>query len=293
MSFISRKKISTFDMVNYLILFIICAVCIIPFLYVLSISLTADSAYEPFKFYLIPEKFSFAAYSYILSTVTFMNALKSTVFITVVGTFFNLLVTFTLAYALTKKEVPGRNIVLGLVIFTLVFSAGMIPTYLLVSKLGLINSYWALILSALTSAWSLIVVKSFMDSLPIELEEAAKIDGCNDLMVFIRIVVPISKASIAAFTLFFAVAHWNTYFDALIYLTDDTKRTLQVLIKSLVVDSNAGSAGSQMTSVDEIVLPSEILRLASVVFGMVPILVIYPFLQKYFVKGVMLGSIKG
>jgi putative aldouronate transport system permease protein len=276
-----------FDWVNYSLLLLVSACTIFPFLYVFSVSFTDPKVYVPLKFYLFPEKWSLATYSYLLSTNSFINALKSTVFITVIGTLLNIIVTFTMAYGLTKKTLPGRKVLLGGVVFTLVFSAGILPNYLLVKEMGLLNSYWALIWPALTNAWSLIVVKSFMDSLPPELEEAARIDGCTDLGVFFRIVIPLSMPAIAAFTLFFAVSHWNTYFNALIYLSDSKKWTLQVLVKTLVIDSD--SQGSS----DSGLVPQETIRMASIVLAMAPILIVYPFLQKHFTKGVMLGSVKG
>lgn len=292
MSFVKSKKPTAFDWVNYSLILLISLVCIFPFLYVFSVSFTDPEVYVPLKFYLFPEKWSLDAYQYILSTNSFLNAFKSTVFITVVGTALNLIVSFTFAYGLTKRTLPGYKLILGFVIFTLVFSAGIVPNYLLIRELGLINSYWSLILSSLTNAWSLIIIKSFLESLPSELEDAAQIDGCSDLGVFWRIVIPLSMPAIATFTLFFAVAHWNTYFNALIYLTDSNKWTLQVLVKTLVIDSNSSAAAGAGAS-DEAVMPQETIRMASIVLSMLPILVVYPFLQKHFAKGVMLGSVKG
>lgn len=292
MSFVHKKGLTLFDYVNYSLLLLISVISIFPFIYVFSVSLTDPDTYIPFKFYLFPENFSLASYKYILSTNSFMNSLKSTTFVTVVGTALNLVFTFTLAYALTKKHVIGRNFMLGCVIFTLLFNAGIVPNYLLIKEMGLLNSYWALILSSLTNAWTLIVVKSFMDALPDELEDAARIDGCNDLTVFLRIVLPLSMPAIATFTLFFAVSHWNTYFNALIYLTDAQKWTLQVLVKTLVIDSESSGIAAA-GSAEEKMIPQETIRMAAVVVAMLPILIVYPFLQKYFAKGVMLGSIKG
>ncbi|WP_010269052.1 carbohydrate ABC transporter permease [Paenibacillus senegalensis] len=293
MSFVHKKGMTIGDVFNYSAIVLISVISLFPFLYVFSVSFTDPDAYVPLKYYLFPEKWSLAAYEYILSTNSFMNALKSTVYVTVVGTILNVICSFTMAYGLTKKTMPGRGWILGIVIFTLVFNAGIVPNYLLIRELGLINSYWALILSALTNAWSIIVIKSFMDSLPGELEDAAKIDGANDLGVFFRIIIPLSMPAIAAFTLFFAVAHWNTYFNALIYLSDSTKWTLQVLVKTLVIDSDSNGVGAAGSVGDESVVPQETIRMASIVLSMLPILVVYPFLQKYFAKGVMLGSIKG
>lgn len=293
MSFVAQKKrLTLFDWVNYTLISLISLACVFPFLYVFSVSFTDPEVYVPLKFYLFPEKWSLEAYTYILSTNSFINAFKSTLFITIVGTVLNIIVSFTMAYALTKKTLPGQKWIMGLVIFTLVFSAGIVPNYLLVKELGLLNSYWAMIWPGLTNAWSLIVIKSFMESLPAELEDAARIDGSSDLGVFARIVIPLSMPAIATFTLFFAVTHWNTYFNALIYLSDSKKWTLQLLIKTLVIDSNSGAV-AQAGASDEAVVPQETIRMASIVLAMVPILIVYPFLQKHFAKGVMVGSVKG
>jgi putative aldouronate transport system permease protein len=282
-----QKKVSLFDVMNWVILVLFSAIILFPFLYVFSVSFTDPASYVPMKLYLFPGKWSFSTYIYLLTTNSFLSCLKSTVFITVVGTLFNLIVTFTLAYGISKKYVVGRPVILGFIIFTLVFHAGILPNYLLVKEMGLLNSYWSLIWPALTNAWSLLVVKSFIEALPGELEEAARIDGCTDLGVFFRIIVPLSMPAIAAFTLFFAVAHWNTYFNALIYLSDSKKWTLQVLVKTLVIDSD-----SQGQS-DDVMVPQETIKMASIILAMAPILVVYPFLQKYFAKGVLIGSVKG
>ncbi|SDD89759.1 putative aldouronate transport system permease protein [Paenibacillus sp. UNCCL117] len=292
MSFVQKKRMTLFDWVNYSGITLISAACIFPFLYVFSVSFTDPQVYVPLKFYLFPDKWSLESYRYILSTNSFLNALKSTTFITVVGTILNIIVSFTMAYGLTKRTLPGHKWIMGCVVFTLVFSAGIVPNYLLVKELGLLNSYWSLIWPSLTNAWSLIVIKSFMDSLPSELEDAARIDGCSDIGVFTRIILPLSLPAIAAFTLFFAVAHWNTYFNALVYIADSKKWTLQILVKTLVIDSNS-VAVAQAGASDEAVVPQETIRMASIVLAMAPILIVYPFLQKHFAKGVMLGSVKG
>ncbi|WP_240421111.1 carbohydrate ABC transporter permease [Paenibacillus periandrae] len=293
MSFVATKKLTLFDYINYSLLSVISLACIFPFIYVFSVSFTDPEVYVPLQFYLLPEKWSLSAYKYILSTNSFINALKSTVFVTGIGTVLSVIISFTFAYVLTKKVVPGRRFMLSAVIFTLVFNAGILPNYLLIKELGLLNSYWSLILSGLTNAWSLIVIKSFLESLPPELEDAAHIDGCSDIGVFWRIVIPLSMPAIAAFTLFFAVSYWNTYFNALIYLTDAKKWTLQVLVKSLVIDSDSNGVGAAGGGGDDRVIPQETIRMASIVLAIVPILIVYPFLQKHFAKGVMLGSVKG
>jgi putative aldouronate transport system permease protein len=280
------------DWLNYSLIALMSLVCLFPLAYVFSISFTDPEAYRAFEFSLWPREWSLAAYRYILSTSSFADSLKATAFVTIVGTALNLFVTYTFAYGLTRKGLPGRGGFLGVVFFTLIFNAGIVPNYLMMKWLGLLNSLWSLILFGLTNSWSIIVVKSFLQTLPVELEEAAIIDGCNDIGVFFRIVVPLSGASIAAFTLFFAVGHWNSYFYPLMFLTDPKKWMLQVLVKTLVIDSEAiavGTAGSSEYGR----IPDETIRLASIMLAMAPILVLYPFLQRYFVRGVMIGAIKG
>lgn len=286
-----KRKLNHFtpgDYMIYAVMILICILFIAPFIYVTSISLTDPDVYVPFKLYLFPEKASLDTYRYILSNPSFVSSLKNTVFVTVIGTVLDLIVTYTFAYVLTKKDMPFHGMFMGMVVFTLMFNAGIIPNFLMVKSLHLMNNRWALILPVLTNAWSLIVAKSFIESIPGEIEESARMDGCNDIDIFLRMILPLSKASIATLTLFFAVSHWNTYFNALIYLTDSTKRTLQVYVKSLLIDASTSGVG-----VDVMNMPSETVRMATVILAMLPILIVYPFLQKYFVKGVMVGSVKG
>lgn len=285
-----KKKLSAGDLIISAVVLVISLMCVLPFLYVLSISFTDPAAYEPFKFYLLPPKWSLESYKYILSTHSYINSLKSTLFITIVGTVLDLAVTLSMAYGLTKTELPGHKLIYGMVIVTLFFNAGTIPTYLVVQKLGLLNSYWALIWSSLTSAWHLVVVCSFIKSIPLSLEEAARIDGCSEVGVFFKIILPLSMPIIATFTLFFAVMHWNTYFDAMLYISDTEKWTLQLMVKQLVIDADASGVAQ---SFNDTAPPQETMRMASVVLSMLPIMCIYPFLQKHFAKGVMVGSVKG
>ena len=285
------KRMSTADYFIYIIVGFISLIFVFPFIYVLSISFTDPKVYMPFRFYLIPQKWSLESYRYILSTPSFLNSFKSTVFITVVGTVLNLIVTLSFAYAITKTRVPGYRIFNTMIIITLFFSAGTIPTFLVVKNLRLLNTYWSLILSSLTSAWDIVVVRSFFMSIPATMEESARIDGCNDLQVFFRIILPLSMPVIATFTLFFMVRHWNTYFNALIYISDTKKWTLQLMVKQLVIDSDASGIGQTLGG--DLAPPQETMRMASVVLSMLPIMCVYPFLQKHFAKGVMLGSIKG
>ena len=288
-----KKRITVFDIIVYTIITITSVLCLMPFLYVISISLTDPSVYVPFTFYIFPEKISLRTYTYILQKPDFIYALRSTLFITVIGTILNSIVTFTFAYGLTKKDLPMRKFFLALVMFALLFNSGTIPNYWLVRSMGLINSYWSVILPVLTDAWSIVIARSFLQNLPSEIEESAMIDGCTYVQVFFRIIIPLSMAAIASLTLFFAVGHWNVYFKPLIYLTDYKKRTLQVYVKMLLVDSITQEGNQAIGGADDMAPPSETLRMATVVLAMLPILCVYPFVQKYFMKGVMLGSVKG
>ena len=284
------KKLSFYDVVVMASLTLIALIMIAPFYYVITVSITDPNHYKPLTFQLLPEKVSLAAYSFILRKPEFLTSLFNTVYVTVVGTSLNIAVTFTMAYALTKRGMPLYKLVSGIVIFTMLFNPGLIPNYLQVRALGLINKRWALILPGLTNAFNLIIARSFLDALPKDLEESAKLDGCNDLGVFFRIVMPLSTAVIATLTLFFAVGHWNAYYSATVYIRDTALRTLQVYVRSLIIEPS-GTVFSEASDIHA--LPNETIRLASVVLAIIPILAVYPFAQRHFVKGVMLGSIKG
>ena len=264
-------------------------VMIVPFLYLVSLSFTDPRVYVPFKVVFIPRKISLDAYKFVLSSGDFISALKSTVIITVLGTCLNLVVTFCFAYSISKKYLPFRTFFMLLVVFELLFDVGIIPRYMLVKNLGLMNTYWSCILPVMTNAWSVIVAKTFLESIPEELEESSRIDGCSQIGTFFRIILPLSTASIATLALFFAVGHWNVYLKPLMYLSDPKMRTLQVYLKSLLIDNALYGAGIM----EDVIIPSETMRMCAIMLAMLPILAVYPFVQRYFMKGVMVGSIKG
>ncbi len=290
MTFTTNKRMMFMDYLIYSILFLVAAVCILPFFYVISVSLTDPATYVPFQLRIIPKDFSLDSYKYLLRADSFTNSLKNSVFITVVGTMISLAITFSFAFGISKKTLPGRKFFNIFIIITLLFNAGIIPNYILVKNLHLTNSLWALILTMMTSAWDVIVVRTFISGIPAELEEAATVEGCNDLQFFAKIVIPLSKPAIASYTLIFAVLYWNVYFYSMLYISDPLKWTLQVLVKSLIVDSSQDAAGSYG---DGKIVPIETIRYAAVVLSMLPILVVYPFLQKYFVSGLTVGAVKG
>ncbi|WP_282936458.1 carbohydrate ABC transporter permease [Paenibacillus sp. RC67] len=282
-----------FDGFNYTILGLLGILTILPFLYVIAGSFATEAELTQRAFFLIPKTFSLSGYQFIFSSDTLFRSILVSIYVTAMGTLVNLIFTVTMAYALARKDLMGRHTILNMVLFSMLFSGGMIPTYLVVKNLGLLDSYWALMLPGAISAFNLIVVKNFFQELPPGLEEAAKIDGCTELGVLWRIVLPLSKPVLATFGLFYAVGHWNNFFTALLYINDPDKWPLQVMLRQLVMLSQ-GSIGD-MSQLDPTFVqpPEQTIKMAVIVVGTIPILLVYPFLQKHFAKGVLIGSIKG
>ena len=282
-----------FDGFNVIFLTLISIISFIPFIYIIAGSFATEAELATRGFFLIPREYSVAAYELIFSSNTISRALMNSIFITLVGTIINMAFTMTMAYPLSKSYIMGRTLITNLIIFCMLFSGGMIPTYLVVRELGLLNKYWALWLPIAISPFNLFIIRNFFQQLPQELEQSAKIDGCSDLGVFWEIVLPLSKPVIATFTLFYAVGHWNQFFNALIYITDNSKWPLQVILRNLVILSS-GMMGD-LTQLDRefIQPPEQAVEMAVIVVATVPILMIYPFLQKHFAKGVLIGSLKG
>lgn len=278
-----------FDVINHLILALIALSTFLPFVYVIAGSFATEAELAARPFFLWPKEFTLNAYNYIFSTPTFVRSIGVSVLITALGTIVSLALTLTMAYPLSQKYLVGRNVLLNLVIFTMVFSGGMIPTYVVVRSLGLLDSIWALILPVAINPFNLIIIKTFFENMPVELEEAAKIDGCSEIGVFWRIILPLSKPVIATFTLFYAVAYWNDYFNALLYINDSAKWPIQLLLQQIMMVANVEFGDLDML----VEPPEESLKLAVVVVASLPIMIFYPFLQKHFAKGVMLGSVKG
>lgn len=282
-----------FDIFNYVMLGILGILTVLPFLYIIGNSFATEAEITERSFFLIPKVFSFSAYEYIFSSSTIFRSIGVSVFVTVAGTLVNLFFTLTMAYPLSRSDFWGRNVMMNMVIFSMLFGGGMIPTYLVIRGLGLLDSYWALLLPGAISAFNLIVVKNFFQQMPPGLEEAARIDGCSDLGVLWRIVLPLSKPVIATFALFYAVGHWNNFFSALLYISDSDKWPLQVMLRQIVLLSQASVGDMANMDPNFVQPPEQSIKMAVIVVGTIPILLVYPFLQKHFAKGVMLGSIKG
>lgn len=279
-----------FGRINYLLLILLSLVMFFPLYYVLSVSLTDQAEYLKGGLILYPKGFTLDNYKYLFSTSLFPRSMGISAYLAVFGTALGLIVTSALAYTLSRKRLLGRRTILMLILFTILFQPGIIPNYLLIRELDLINSLWALILPALSSGWNVFLMKSFFDSVPESLEEAAVIDGCNDLQVWWRIILPLSLPVMATFGLFFAVAHWNVFFNAVLYINDFRKWPLQLVLRQMLIESNTSAGGG--TFQEGQVMNPQSLKMAAVIIASVPIMVVYPFLQKHFTKGVMVGSVK-
>lgn len=277
--------------VNYSLLALLAASCVLPFLYVISVSVTPIAeVIRHDGLVLIPSRVTWTAYREIAAGGRLADAYRATLFRVGIGTVVNLVFTIVTALPLSRKTLPGRSAFLMFIVFTMLFNGGFIPSYLLVKQIGLLDSSWSLIVPGLINAFYLMIVKSFFEQLPEAIDEAARIDGAGELAILIRIVLPLSVPIIATIGLFYAVWHWNSYFDAMLYINDTAKQPLQLFLRQILLASVAisGDAAEAANSVNPISV-----QMASVVATTLPILVVYPFIQKHFTRGVLLGSVKG
>ncbi|PYG85840.1 putative aldouronate transport system permease protein [Ruminiclostridium sufflavum DSM 19573] len=281
-----------FDFFVIIITVIAALLCLLPLVNVFATSLSSNSAILASKVYLLPVETTFESYKAIFKDASMIRSLIFTVFLTIVYTLVGMILTICAAYPLTKKRLKGRNIILLMIIFTMYFSGGLIPDYILIKNLNLLDKMWSLVLPGAISAYNLIVLKSFFTSLPESLEESAILDGCNDIGVLFRIVLPLSKPVLATLSLFYAVGKWNSFMDALFYINDTKLYPLQLKLYQIIVNSQGIDASIGEGNMSQNVLP-ESLEAACVIFATVPILLVYPWLQKYFVTGIMVGSVKG
>ncbi|KAB8137597.1 carbohydrate ABC transporter permease [Gracilibacillus oryzae] len=280
-----------FDFFNYFLLALIAIITILPFIHVVGSSFATSAEIARTKFLLFPTEFSLNAYEYIFSTDTIFRALGISIIITVGGTLWSMLFSTLTAYGLSRKDLVGRRAINFMIVFTLLFNGGMIPTFLVVQQTGLLNSLWALIVPVTINAFNMIILRSFFMNIPESLEESAKIDGANDFSILFRIVLPISLPAIATISLFYAVTYWNTYMHAILYLSDADKWPVQVLLRQIVVLASGMNYDS--AAFTDTPPPETTIKMATIVVATVPVLLVYPFLQKYFAKGAVLGSVKG
>ncbi|MBR4441693.1 MAG: carbohydrate ABC transporter permease [Clostridia bacterium] len=283
-----------FDVCNYLIVTLVAITTIIPFIYIIGASFATEYEIATRPMFFIPRDVSLNAYKYIFSSNKILRGFGNSLFITVCGTAINLFFTVTMAYALSKTRLRGRNFFLNMVIFSMFFSGGMIPGYIVVANiLGLKNTFWSVLLPGAISAYNMMIVKNFFQGIPQELEESAAIDGCTDLSVLWKIVLPLSLPVLATFGLFYAVGHWNSYFSAMIYLTDNNMYPLQLVLRQIIVTAETSAGEMSLMDPNFVEPPAQSVKMAVIVVATVPIMCVYPFLQKYFVKGVMVGALKG
>lgn len=288
-----NKRVTGFDIGLYTIFGILGLLTLYPFYYVLIVSFAntqASAAYSP---YLYPHVFDLTGYQMIIGDIYFFKSLMTTLFVTAVGTSLNMVISVMTAYVLSRKRLLGRKQLIVLITFTMLFSGGLIPTYLVVSNLGLINSIWAMIFPGMISTYYVIIMKNYFSGLPQSLEDAAKIDGANDLKVLYKIYLPISKPFMATFALFYAVERWNEWWNAYLYISDKNIKPLQIYLRDILVNfSNQLSTQAQSVVNSQGKVYVQSVQMATIVITMLPIMCLYPFLQKYFVKGVMIGAIK-
>jgi putative aldouronate transport system permease protein len=290
--FLSRSE-KILNITNWVLLGVIGLLCVFPIYYILAVSLTSNAAYNQYGFQIIPAGLSLDAYWQIIRNDIIPRAYLNSIIITVGGTLLSMVLTILTAYPLANKRLPGRNLLLGAVLFSMIFSGGLIPLFILVRGLGLSNTYWAVILPGAIWSWNVLILKNFFESTPEELLDAARIDGANEFVILKDVVLPISTPAIATVTLFYAVGYWNDFFTPFMFLTDPKMQPLAVVLRGILRELMGGSH-QVVSNVDVTrMAPNDGVRMAAVFLAMIPVLIIYPWLQKYFTKGLLLGSVKG
>lgn len=289
------KEDKVFDIINFFLVAIILLLVVYPLYFIVIASISDPNMIYEGKVWLLPKELTLEGYQRIFGDSKIWQGYKNSIIYTVVGTIVNVSFTLMAAYALSRKDLYGRNVIMFLFLMTMFFSGGLIPTYLVVKNLGLLNTMWALILPKAVAVWNVIVAKTFFESsIPNELLEAARIDGCSDVKFFWKIVLPLSKPIVAVMVLFYAVGHWNSYFDALIYLNNENLYPLQLILRNILIQNQASTMMiSDLDSLAAKQRVSELIKYGVIIVATIPLLIVYPFVQKYFVKGVMIGGIKG
>lgn len=286
-----KKSIGShvFDAINIIVLSLLAIVTIYPFLRVLAVSLSSPYALNAFPMSIIPKNFTVTSYLSVLHNDNVTRGFLTSVIVTILGTVMDVLMTAMLAYPLSKKRLPHRGFFTAVFVATMFFNAGLIPTYLNIKNLGLINQYPVFILPRLINTFSMLICRNFFMSISPEIEESASVDGANDITILFKLIVPLSKPILVTLLLWYGVARWNSYFDCVLYVTDSKKFLLSVVLRNIITQGSNDRAAGDRTSI----FAQELIRASTIVVSVVPILLVYPFLQKYFVKGIMIGSLKG
>ncbi|GIO56440.1 MULTISPECIES: carbohydrate ABC transporter permease [Paenibacillus] len=285
---------------NYLYVFLAFLIVFYPLVYMVSASISDPKAVGSGEMWLWPKGITFDGYKRVFENTSIWTGYGNTILYTVVGTAINLLVTLPAAYALSRKDFVGRNFFMGMFMVTMFFGGGLVPTYLLVKQLGMVNTMWAIVIPSAASIWNIIVSRTFFQSsIPKELQEAAQIDGCTNMRLFVKIILPLSMPIIAVMALFYGVGNWNSYFSALIYLNDSAKYPLQLVLRQILVLQEMAAQGggaidaSTAAAMNNKAEIAALVKYSVIIVATIPVIVIYPFLQRYFVQGVMIGSVKG
>lgn len=293
----NRIKTSTgekiFTVFNYTFITVLCLVMLYPFWHVVMQSFSSMEATLKGGVFLYPKGFNLDTYRSVFNNPQVYTGFATSIMVTVIGTVLGTLLTAMTAYPLSKSRLRGGKVLMVIVLITMIFAAGMIPSFLLIQNLGLIDNRLSLILPALVSAYNCIIMKNFFMSIPESLEESARIDGANDIRIFFSIIVPLSKATIATIALFMAVAYWNDYFSTVLYIRSTDKWALQAVLRNMLTNTQQAMAQAGVNVINTSNTNSETIKAGTIVISTVPILVVYPFVQKYFVTGVMIGGVKG
>ncbi len=282
-----------FTICNYLILTVCCLLVIFPIYYMFIISISEGYAVLRGEVKWFPVGFDLSAYKAVLASPDIPKAYANTIIYTVIGTFINVLMTALCAYPLSRKKFYGRNVFSFMIIFTMFFDAGMIANFMVVSSLHLYNTIWAIVLPGAINAWYMVIMRTFFQQLPEELYESAYLDGAGDFIVFTRIALPLSVPTIMTMVLFYAVGHWNSWFNALIYLDDKVKYPVQLIMRNIVLSGETAAISGAASVAGDVGIIATNIKYAVVFVTMLPILMVYPFIQKYFVKGILVGALKG
>ncbi|NSW91088.1 MAG: carbohydrate ABC transporter permease [Firmicutes bacterium] len=294
----TSKSDKLFSFTNYLLLCIILIIVLYPLIFVVSASISDPYLVSRGEMWLLPKGITFEGYRRVFQNDEVLTGYRNTIFYTLFGTLINLFMTLTCAYPLSRKDFIGRNFFMAIFTFTMFFSGGLIPSYIIIKKLGMLNKIWALIIPNAVSMMNVIIVRTFFQSnIPSQLQEAAEIDGCSIVRLFTNIILPLSKPIIAVMALFYGVQHWNSFFAALIYLTDRSLFPLQLILREILIQNQMSSqmlmTGNELDLIAKQAKAAELIKYSIMIVSTLPVLVAYPFLQRFFVHGIMVGAIKG
>ncbi|WP_231954435.1 carbohydrate ABC transporter permease [Actinoplanes derwentensis] len=287
----ATRAYRAFQVINAFVLTAVVVATLFPFVNIVARSFSGEHEIRSGQVVLLPKGFNLTTYQHVMSDAMFWTNYRNTVLYTVVATAIALVLTTCYAYVLSKRHLKGRGVLVGIAVFTMFFNGGLIPNYVLVSTLGLRNTLWAIVLPNAISVFNLLVMKAFFESLPVELEEAAAVDGCGTYRTLLRIVLPLSKAVLATMLLFYAVSFWNSWFSGFLYMDRQELFPVTVYLRNLIAGATAGSDNS--TASDTALQIAASIQAVTIVLTMLPILLIYPFIQRFFVSGVTLGAVKG